>query len=97
MEIEPIVIAIYRQYARIHLLLDTASGSQYDELRKNFTISAYKWAVQIVQTRQNGYPGKSQMELNDLLLIPVIDLCNHSWEPTACIDKSGSDARNGEW
>ena len=90
------IIAIYRQYARIHQLLQNAQGTQFEKLRDGFTISAYKWAVQIIQTRQNGYPGINRMELNDLLLIPVVDLCNHSFTPTAMINKSGSDAERGK-
>ena len=55
---------------------------------------AYKWAVQIIQTRQNGYPGVNNMELNDLFLIPIIDLCNHDKESSVSI--SPSEKENGK-
>ena len=99
MEVQPMIIAIYRQYARIYQLLQNGSANgvpHFDSLKDGFTLSAYLWAVQIIQTRQNGYPGMNRMELNDLLLIPVLDLCNHSFEPTARISKSGSDEENGK-
>ena len=94
MEVQPMIVAIYRQYARIYQLLQNAQGTQFERLRDGFTLSAYKWAVQIIQTRQNGYPGMNRMELNDLLLIPVIDLCNHSFTPSTRINKSGTDDEN---
>ena len=96
MEVQPMIVAIYRQYARVYQLLQNGGGTQFESLRDGFTLSAYLWAVQIIQTRQNGYPGMNRMELNDLLLIPVLDLCNHSFEPTAKISKSGSDKENGK-
>ena len=91
------IIAIYRQYARIYQLLQNSSGTQFEKLRDGFTVSAYKWAVQIIQTRQNGYPGMNRMELNDLLLIPVVDLCNHDFKPTTSISKSGSDLEKSKF
>ena len=54
-------------------------------------ISAYKWAVQIIQTRQNGYPGVNNMELNDLFLIPIVDLCNHATTSTVRLAPSGTE------
>ena len=90
------IIAIYRQYARIYQLLQNSEGTQFEKLRDGFTFSAYKWAVQIIQTRQNGYPGLNRMELNDLLLIPIVDLCNHHSKPSARISRTGSDNEKGK-
>jgi len=90
MEIEPMIIAIHRQYARVHQLIHGA-GPNFDKLKAGFTLSAYKWAVQIIQTRQNGYPGVNNMELNDLFLIPIVDLCNHDTTSTVRLSPSGSE------
>ena len=38
MEIEPLIIAIHRQYARVHQLLQQ-SDRNFDKLRENFTLS----------------------------------------------------------
>ena len=106
MEIEPMIIAIHRQYARVHQLIHGA-GPNFDKLKAGFTLSgisfahkneknsfwysAYKWAVQIIQTRQNGYPGVNNMELNDLFLIPIVDLCNHATTSTVRLAPSGTE------
>jgi len=93
MEIEPMIIAIHRQYARVHQLIQNAQNDRrFDRLRDNFSFSAYKWAVQIIQTRQNGYPGMNNMELNDLFLIPIVDLCNHSAESSVRLMPEGAHA-----
>ena len=40
MEIEPMIIAIHRQYARVHQLIHNAQNDRsFDRLRDNFTFS----------------------------------------------------------
>ena len=95
MEAEPLLIAVHRQYARLYQMISNSPVPGFENLRNGFTLSAYKWAVQIVQTRQNGYTGVNHMELNDLVLIPVLDLCNHAFEPTVKITQTGEDKFKG--
>jgi len=95
MEAEPLLIAVHRQYARLYQMIAQSPVAGFDNLRNGFTLSAYKWAVQIVQTRQNGYPGVNHMELNDLVLIPVLDLCNHAFDSTVRIAQTGDDKFTG--
>ena len=96
MEAEPLLIAVHRQYARLYQMIAQSPVAGFDNLRNGFTLSAYKWAVQIVQTRQNGYPGVNHMELNDLVLIPVLDLCNHAFDSTVRIAQTGDDKFTGK-
>ena len=97
MEAEPLLIAVHRQYARLYQMISQSPVPGFENLRNGFTLSAYKWAVQIVQTRQNGYPGVNHMELNDLVLIPVLDLCNHAFDSSVRITQTGEDKFTGKF
>lgn len=43
MEIEPMIIAIHRQYARVHQLIHGA-GPNFDKLKAGFTLSGIAFA-----------------------------------------------------
>jgi hypothetical protein len=47
-------------------------------LLTRFTYEAYRWAVATITTRQNRVHDELLHAPNELALIPLLDMCNHS-------------------